>query len=65
MRTVLNIDDDLVTTAIKLTGITEKTALLNAGLKALIERESSKRLAQLGGSEQHIACATRRQSHLN
>lgn len=49
MRTTLALDDDLVSTAQELTGVTEKTALVRAGLKALIERESARRLAALGG----------------
>ena len=48
IRTTLNIDD-LLSQAIELTGVHEKTALLREGLKALIERESAKRLALLGG----------------
>ena len=50
MRTTLNIDEHILSTASKLTGIKEKTQLLHEGLKALIALESSKRLALLGGS---------------
>ena len=64
MRTTLNIDDNLYSLAVDLTGIHEKTALLREGLKALIERESARRLAQLGGSEPHIEDISRRQSEL-
>jgi Arc/MetJ family transcription regulator len=49
MRTTLAIDDDLVITAQELTGVAEKTALVRAALRALIERESARRLAALGG----------------
>jgi Arc/MetJ family transcription regulator len=49
MRTTLILDDDLVSKAQELTGMTEKTALVRAGLKSLIERESALRLAALGG----------------
>jgi Arc/MetJ family transcription regulator len=49
MRTTLALDDELVRTAQELTGVTEKTALVRAGLKALVERESARRLAALGG----------------
>jgi Arc/MetJ family transcription regulator len=49
MRTTLALDDDLVRTAQELTGVSEKTALVRAGLKALVERESARRLAALGG----------------
>jgi len=51
MRTTLALDDDLVREAQRLTGTTEKTALVRQALRALIERESAKRLAQLAGSE--------------
>ncbi len=47
MRTTLNIDDQLLEQASKLTGIKEKTQLLHEGLKALIAKESSKRLAAI------------------
>ena len=64
MRTTLNIDDDLYAQAVELTGVHEKTALLREGLKALIERESARRLALLGGSEPDIEQIPRRQSGL-
>lgn len=64
MRTTLNIDDALLAEAIQLTGIQEKTALLREGLKALIERESARRLAALGGSEPQLEAIARRQSGL-
>lgn len=51
MRTTLNIDDELLRRAAHLTGITEKTALVREGLTALIQRESARRLAKLGGKE--------------
>ncbi len=54
MRTTLNIDDSLLQRAGELTGIAEKTALVRAGLEALIARESARRLAKLGGSEKTI-----------
>jgi Arc/MetJ family transcription regulator len=50
MRTTVALDDDLVRTAQEFTGLTERTALLREALKSLIERESSLRLAALGGS---------------
>ena len=50
MRTTLNLNEDLLTRAQELTGLTEKTALIHAGLEALIARESAKRLADLGGT---------------
>lgn len=62
MRTTLNIDDDLLSEAERVTGVSEKTALVRAGLKALIERESARRLAKLGGTEKKLALTSRRQS---
>ncbi len=60
MRTTLNIDNDLVERARELTGISEKTALVRMGLKALIAQESARRLAQLGGSEPSLEPVRRR-----
>ena len=62
MRTTLIIDDRLLERASELTGIREKTALLHAGLQALIARESAKRLAALGGTEPDIQPIPRRRS---
>ena len=50
MRTTLNIDDSLLEEAARISGIEEKTAIVRAGLEALIARESARRLAALGGS---------------
>ena len=50
MRTTVNIDNDLLAEAQRVTGVKERTILLREGLKALIERESARRLAALGGS---------------
>jgi Arc/MetJ family transcription regulator len=50
MRTTLALDDDLVRIAQEFTGVSEKTALVREALKSLIERESSRRLAALGGT---------------
>jgi len=61
MRTTLNIDDDLLAEARRVTGLAEKTALVKAGLMALIERESAKRLASLGGTEKELRSIPRRQ----
>lgn len=60
MRTTVALDDDLLATAQEYTGLTEKSALVNAGLKALVEREASRRLARLGGSEPGLKTAPRR-----
>ena len=60
MRTTLALDDALVAEAQRLTGTTEKTALVREALRALIERESSRRLARLGGTEPDVEAAPRR-----
>ena len=60
MRTTLNIEDELIEKASKLTGIKEKTSLVRLGLEALIAKESSRRLAKLGGSEKGIKPIPRR-----
>lgn len=60
MRTTLALDDDLLAEAQRLTGMSEKTALVRLALRALIERESSRRLARLGGSEPELTAAPRR-----
>lgn len=62
MRITLNIDDELLAKAQRMTGIAEKTALVRKGLRALIERESARRLAQLGGTEPRLRPISRRQS---
>ncbi|WP_395728700.1 type II toxin-antitoxin system VapB family antitoxin [Nakamurella sp.] len=59
MRTTIALDDDLVKEAQRLSGITEKGALVRQGLRALIERESARRLASLGGSEPDAAAVPR------
>ena len=62
MRTTLNIEDALIEKASKLTGIMEKTALVRKGLETLISLESSRRLAELGGTEKKIDVPKRRRS---
>lgn len=60
MRTTLNLDGALMEEAAAYAGIAEKTALLHAGLRALIQREAAARLAALGGSDRRAAVAPRR-----
>ena len=60
MRTTLILDPQLLERARELTGIQEKTALVHAGLEALIAREAGKRLAALGGTQPKIADVPRR-----
>jgi Arc/MetJ family transcription regulator len=62
MRTTINLDEDLVAAAQKVSGVKERTALIHAGLKALIERESASRLARLGGTEKDLKRVRRRRS---
>jgi len=60
VRTTINLDDELLVAAQKATGVSERTTLVHAGLKALIERESARRLARLGGSEPQLTTVRRR-----
>ncbi len=60
MRTTLALDDDLVAEAQRLTGTNEKSALVRQALRALIERESARRLAQLAGTEPELGEVPRR-----
>jgi len=60
MRTTLDLDEELIEEARKLTGIREKTALIHAGLDALVAREAARRLAALGGTERDLRPVPRR-----
>ena len=60
MRTTLALDDELIAKAQALTGLKEKSSLIREALKALIERESARRLARLGGSEGGLKAPPRR-----
>ena len=60
MRTTVTLDDELFADATDLTGIKRKSALVNAALKALVEREAARRLARLGGSQPHLKPIPRR-----
>ncbi len=62
MRTTINIDDELLAKASKLMGPMDRTAILSEGLKALIERESAKRLARMGGGQPQLKAAPRRRT---
>ena len=62
MRTTLALDDDLLEKASALTGQIGTTELVREALRALIERESAKRMVLLGGSEPQLAPISRRQS---
>ena len=60
MRTTIALDDELVAKARAFTGLSEKSSLVREALKALIERESARRLARLGGSERKLKVTPRR-----
>jgi Arc/MetJ family transcription regulator len=62
MQTTLTLDDDLLATAERYTGLQEKSALVREALRALIERESGRRLAALGGSEPDLKPVARRKT---
>ena len=62
MRTTVNLDDELLLEAERISGIKERAALVNEGIRALIERESARRLARLGGSQPVLKPIRRRQS---
>jgi Arc/MetJ family transcription regulator len=59
MRTTIKIDDELLAKACRLAGPMDRTAVLSEGLKALIERESARRLARLGGTQPELKAAPR------
>ena len=60
MRTTINIDDELLAKATTLAGPLDRSAVLNEGLRALIERESARRLARLGATQPALKIAPRR-----
>jgi len=60
MRTTVTLDDELLKRAVALSGVEERGSLLREALTALIERESAKRLARLGGTEPDLEMAPRR-----
>ena len=62
MRTTLNLDEELLAEALRLTGLDEKTAVIHEGLRALIARENARRLARLGGSEPQLQAPPRRRT---
>jgi hypothetical protein len=64
MRTTVTLDDTQLAKAETLTGIRERSALLREAIKALIERESARRLAMLGGSEPEAESVPRRRQQI-
>ncbi|MES2684737.1 MAG: type II toxin-antitoxin system VapB family antitoxin [Pseudomonadota bacterium] len=65
MRTTLNLDEQLLTTALEFSDKKEKTAVINAALKAFIEREASRALARAGGSDKKASAGTRNRAWLD
>lgn len=61
MRTTINLDDALIEEAQRLSGLSGRTEVIHEGLRALIQRESARRLAKLGGSEPSLRVPPRRQ----
>jgi Arc/MetJ family transcription regulator len=64
VRTTINIDEELLAKVTKLTGPLERSAMIQEGLRALIQRESAKRLARLGGSQPELKAAPRRRQEV-
>jgi Arc/MetJ family transcription regulator len=62
MRTTIQIDDELFAQAVKLVGTLDCSAMVREGLRALIERESARRLAGLGGTQPALKAAPRRRT---
>jgi Arc/MetJ family transcription regulator len=64
MKTTLNIDDQMLNEASRLTGVKAKTSLVRLGLQALIARESSRRLSKLAGTEKKLRAVPRRRARI-
>jgi len=64
VRTTINLDEDLLAKAAKLTGFLDRSAMVHEGLKALIERESARRLARLGGTQPPLKAAPRKRQEI-
>ena len=60
MRTTINLDDELLAQAQLMSGVTERTQLLREALLALVQRESARRLAKLGGTQTELQPIPRR-----
>ncbi|MEO7149701.1 MAG: type II toxin-antitoxin system VapB family antitoxin [Rhodanobacteraceae bacterium] len=65
MRTTINLDDGLIKRAQRISGVRERSAVIREGLQALIERESARRLARLGGSQPKLKRVPRRRPRLH
>jgi Arc/MetJ family transcription regulator len=62
LRTTLTPDDDLLLKAQQMSGLTERSQVIREALTALVQRESARRLAKLGGTEPLLKTTSRRQS---
>lgn len=65
MRTTVNLDEKLLLQASRISGLTERTLLIHEGLQALIERDSARRLARLGGTQKTLKAPPRRRSDIS
>jgi hypothetical protein len=64
MRTTLDLKEELIEQARLMTGIREKTALVHAGLAALIERAAARRLASLSSAMPKLKSIRRRRTQV-
>ncbi len=64
MKATIDLDNELLAKVQAFTGLKEKSSLVQKALKALIERESARRLARLGGREPDLSVIDRRRSTL-
>ena len=62
MQTTVALDERLLEKAQKFTGLMEKSEIVNEGLRALVERESARALAQRGGTMPELNAVPRRRS---
>ena len=62
MRTTLTLDDELLAQAQQISGLTERTQLIREALRALVQRESARRLARLGGADPQLQPIPRRRA---
>ncbi len=62
MRTTITVDDELLQEAADLTGEAKTSTLVRLGLEALVLRESTRRLARLGGTDPAASVASRRRT---
>lgn len=64
MKTTIYIDDSLIEKARRLSAMKEKTAIVHAGLEALVQKLAAERLIYLAGTQPHIKPVPRRRRGL-